>query len=117
MSSDFSQKGQSVAARLAKLPVVRSACVRLSVLYTDTKCSHPSLMSVCEGLETRVTALASPVIVKLEPQSKFSQGSHVRRYCHTGTGLHPASVSSLESNCETKKLITEKKIAAGEPTK
>ncbi|XP_036955495.1 perilipin-2-like isoform X3 [Acanthopagrus latus] len=67
MPMNNNQKGQSVAARLAKLPVVRSACIRLSVLYTDTKCSHPSLMSVCEGLETRVTALASPVIVKLEP--------------------------------------------------
>ncbi|KAM8772063.1 perilipin-2-like isoform 1-T2 [Acanthopagrus schlegelii] len=67
MPMNNNQKGQSVAARLAKLPVVRSACIRLSVLYTDTKCSHPSLMSVFEGLETRVTALASPVIVKLEP--------------------------------------------------
>ncbi|XP_073322366.1 perilipin-2-like isoform X2 [Pagrus major] len=68
MPMNNNQKGQSVAARLANLPVVHSACARLSVLYMDTKCSHPSLMSACEGLESRVTALASPVIVKLEPQ-------------------------------------------------
>uniref|UniRef100_A0A667WSW7 Uncharacterized protein n=1 Tax=Myripristis murdjan TaxID=586833 RepID=A0A667WSW7_9TELE len=61
--------------RLAKLPVVRSACAVLSVLYRDTKCSHPSLQSVCDVLETGVTAIGSvaygrvsPVIIKLEPQ-------------------------------------------------
>ncbi|KAE8300206.1 hypothetical protein D5F01_LYC00342 [Larimichthys crocea] len=63
-----SQKVQTAAARLAMLPVVRSACTKLSVLYIDTKCSHPNLKSVCEGLESSVTAIVSPVIVKLEPQ-------------------------------------------------
>ncbi|TMS23560.1 Perilipin-2 [Larimichthys crocea] len=63
-----SQKVQTAAARLAMLPVVRSACTKLSVLYIDTKCNHPNLKSVCEGLESSVTAIVSPVIVKLEPQ-------------------------------------------------
>ncbi|CAK6958472.1 perilipin-2-like [Scomber scombrus] len=55
--------------------MVSSAYAQLSVLYTDTKSSHPSLRSVCEVLENSVTALGSvasdrfsPVIVKLEPQ-------------------------------------------------
>uniref|UniRef100_A0A3B3UC56 Uncharacterized protein n=2 Tax=Poecilia TaxID=8080 RepID=A0A3B3UC56_9TELE len=63
------------AARLIKLPVVRSACATLSVLYSDAKSSNPGLRSLCEALESGVTALstaactrASPVIVKLEPQ-------------------------------------------------
>lgn len=71
------QKAPSAAARLANLPVVRSACARLSVLYTGTKSRHPGLKSACEVLESSVTAVgraacyrASPVIVKLEPQSK-----------------------------------------------
>uniref|UniRef100_A0A3P8TLX0 Secreted protein n=1 Tax=Amphiprion percula TaxID=161767 RepID=A0A3P8TLX0_AMPPE len=62
---------------LASLPVVRSACAKLSVLYVDTKCSHPSLKSACDLLESSVTALGtaacnrvSPVVVKLEPQSE-----------------------------------------------
>ncbi|XP_023190188.1 perilipin-2-like isoform X3 [Xiphophorus maculatus] len=65
----------NAAARLVKLPVVRSACATLSVLYRDAKSSNPSLRSMCEALESGVTALsaaactrASPVIVKLEPQ-------------------------------------------------
>ncbi|XP_042283699.1 perilipin-2-like isoform X1 [Thunnus maccoyii] len=75
MPTNNNQKVPSAAARLAKLPMVRSACAKLSVLYIDTKCSHPSLRSVCEVLENSVTALGtvasdrmSPVIVKLEPQ-------------------------------------------------
>lgn len=70
-SAVLSQKGQSAADRLAKLPVLRSACTKLSVLYTDTKCSHPSLRAVCERLESGVTAALSPVILKLEPQSEY----------------------------------------------
>ncbi|XP_032418110.1 perilipin-2-like isoform X2 [Xiphophorus hellerii] len=65
----------NAAARLVKLPVVRSACATLSVLYRDAKSSNPSLRSMCEALESGVTALsaaactrASPAIVKLEPQ-------------------------------------------------
>ncbi|XP_075900935.1 perilipin-2-like isoform X2 [Nelusetta ayraudi] len=61
------KSGQSAAARLAQLPVVQSACVKLLVMYTGTKGSHPKLRSVCEVLESSVTALLSPVIVKLEP--------------------------------------------------
>ncbi|XP_062281972.1 perilipin-2-like [Scomber scombrus] len=76
MPMNNNQKVQvGVAARLAKLPMVSSAYAQLSVLYTDTKSSHPSLRSVCEVLENSVTALGSvasdrfsPVIVKLEPQ-------------------------------------------------
>ncbi|KAM7394303.1 hypothetical protein PAMP_021116 [Pampus punctatissimus] len=75
MPMNNNQKVQSAAARLAKLPMLRSACAKLSVLYTDTKCSHPNLRSVCEVLENSVTALGaaasdriSPVFVKLEPQ-------------------------------------------------
>uniref|UniRef100_A0A3Q1ES05 Perilipin n=1 Tax=Acanthochromis polyacanthus TaxID=80966 RepID=A0A3Q1ES05_9TELE len=63
------------ATRLASLPVVRSACAKLSVLYAVTKCSHPILKSACDMLESSVTALGaaarnrvSPVIAKLEPQ-------------------------------------------------
>lgn len=65
------QKGQSAAARLAKLPVVRSTCTKLSVFYSDIKCSHPSLKSLCEGLENSVTAMLSPAILKLQPQSEY----------------------------------------------
>ncbi|XP_074486074.1 perilipin-2-like isoform X1 [Sebastes fasciatus] len=67
MPVNNNQKVQSAAARLAKLPLVHSACTKLSVLYIDTKCSHPNLRSVCELLESSVTAAVSPVIVKLEP--------------------------------------------------
>uniref|UniRef100_A0A3Q0QZG8 Uncharacterized protein n=1 Tax=Amphilophus citrinellus TaxID=61819 RepID=A0A3Q0QZG8_AMPCI len=72
------QKVPCAAARLAKLPVVSSACASLSVLYTDTKSRHPCLKSACEVLESSVTALgiaacnrASPVIVKLKPQIDY----------------------------------------------
>ncbi|XP_033480635.2 perilipin-2-like isoform X2 [Epinephelus lanceolatus] len=68
MPLNNNQKGPIAAARLAKLPIVHSACTKLSELYSDTKCSHPHLRSVCEVLESSVTAVVSPVIVKLEPQ-------------------------------------------------
>ncbi|XP_071361375.1 perilipin-2-like isoform X2 [Trachinotus anak] len=71
MPMNNNQKAQSAAARLVKLPLVRSACSKLSVLYTDTKCSHPNLKTMFEVLENSVTAAcdrASPVMVKLEPQ-------------------------------------------------
>ncbi|KAI3353169.1 hypothetical protein L3Q82_019716 [Scortum barcoo] len=72
------RKVPSAAARLAKLPVVRSACIKLSVLYIDTKRCHPNLKSVCEVLESSVTAIgdrASPVMVKLQPQSEYCQAT------------------------------------------
>ncbi|XP_034544442.1 perilipin-2-like isoform X2 [Notolabrus celidotus] len=75
MPMNNNQKFQSAAARLAKLPLVRSACSTVSVLYIDTKSSHPNLRSVCEVLESRVTAISTaacdkmtPVMVRLEPQ-------------------------------------------------
>ncbi|XP_070768685.1 perilipin-2-like [Enoplosus armatus] len=75
MPMNNNQKVQTAASRLAKMPVLRSACTKLSVLYIDTKCSHPNLRSVCELLESSVTAVGtvacdrvSPVIVKLGPQ-------------------------------------------------
>ncbi|XP_039662154.1 perilipin-2-like isoform X1 [Perca fluviatilis] len=61
------QKMQSAVVRLSKLPVVHLACSKLSVLYIDTKCSHPNLRSVCEVLESSVTAVVSPVLVRMEP--------------------------------------------------
>ncbi|XP_039880087.1 perilipin-2-like isoform X2 [Simochromis diagramma] len=79
MTVNNNQKAPSAAARLANLPVVRSACARLSVLYTGTKSRHPGLKSACEVLESSVTAVgraacyrASPVIVKLEPQISYA---------------------------------------------
>ncbi|KAM3622980.1 uncharacterized protein V6R79_005585 [Siganus canaliculatus] len=68
MPINNNQKGQNAATRLVKLPVVGSACIKLSILYKDTKFRHPNLRSVCEGLESTVAALVSPAIVKLEPQ-------------------------------------------------
>ncbi|XP_035762194.1 perilipin-2-like [Neolamprologus brichardi] len=79
VNNNNNQKAPSAAARLANLPVVRSACARLSVLYTGTKSRHPGLKSACEVLESSVTAVgraacyrASPVIVKLEPQISYA---------------------------------------------
>ncbi|KAG7225851.1 hypothetical protein INR49_014372, partial [Caranx melampygus] len=77
------QKAQSAAARFVELPLVRSACNTLSVLYSDTKHSHTHLRAVCEVLENSVTALgsaacdtASPVIVKLEPKVSCGHGQN-----------------------------------------
>uniref|UniRef100_A0A8C9Z0P7 Uncharacterized protein n=1 Tax=Sander lucioperca TaxID=283035 RepID=A0A8C9Z0P7_SANLU len=50
---------QSAAARLCKLPMVHLACSKLSVLYIDTKCSHPNLRSVCEVLEKNFSVMTS----------------------------------------------------------
>uniref|UniRef100_A0A8D3A955 Uncharacterized protein n=1 Tax=Scophthalmus maximus TaxID=52904 RepID=A0A8D3A955_SCOMX len=68
----------SAAARLARLPVVRTACGKLWLLYADAKRSHPNLRTVCEALEESVAALGtvasvgvSPVLVQLEPHSEF----------------------------------------------
>ncbi|KAK5602157.1 hypothetical protein CRENBAI_016158 [Crenichthys baileyi] len=75
VNNNYQKVAPNAAARLAKLPVVRSACATLWVLYRDAKSSNPRLRSLCEALESGVTALgtaactrASPVIVKLEPQ-------------------------------------------------
>lgn len=73
-NQEIDQKG-CAAVRMAKLPIVRSAWSKLSVLYTDTKRSHPNLKVFCEALENRAVILTimaastvSPVMVKLEPQ-------------------------------------------------
>lgn len=71
------QKVPTAAARLSQLPLFRSACVTLSVLYRDAKSSSSNLKLVCDVLESRVAAVgaatctrASPIILKLEPQSE-----------------------------------------------
>ncbi|MEQ2227802.1 hypothetical protein ILYODFUR_002118 [Ilyodon furcidens] len=75
VNNNYQKVAPNAVARLAKLPVVRSACATLWVLYRDAKSSNPRLRSLCEALESGVTALstaactrASPVIAKLEPQ-------------------------------------------------
>ncbi|AWP05571.1 putative perilipin-2-like isoform 2 [Scophthalmus maximus] len=74
MPMNNNQKVPSAAARLARLPVVRTACGKLWLLYADAKRSHPNLRTVCEALEESVAALGtvasvgvSPVLVQLEP--------------------------------------------------
>lgn len=75
MPRNNNQKAENAAARMANLPMVRSAWTTLSVLYKDTKRSHPNLKTMCEAVENRVVVLStmatdkiSPVMVKLEPQ-------------------------------------------------
>ncbi|XP_077379606.1 perilipin-2-like isoform X2 [Festucalex cinctus] len=75
----MSQNKQTATARVAQLPLVRSAYDNLTVLYGETKSSHANLKSVCEGLESGVTLFGSvalqrvsPVIVKLKPQVSFA---------------------------------------------
>ncbi|CAN9510373.1 unnamed protein product [Ophioblennius macclurei] len=59
---------QSAAARLAQLPLVHSACAGLTVLYTDTKRSHPGLTSMLESSVMAACVTVSPVVEKLGPQ-------------------------------------------------
>ncbi|TNM86173.1 hypothetical protein fugu_008444 [Takifugu bimaculatus] len=61
------QRRPNAADRLAALPLVASARTKLSVVYSGTKCSHPRLRCVCEGLERCVTVVLSPVVDKLQP--------------------------------------------------
>ncbi|XP_015250437.1 PREDICTED: perilipin-2-like isoform X1 [Cyprinodon variegatus] len=75
VNNNYKKVAPNAAARFTKLPLVRSACSTLALLYRDVKSRNQSLKSVCEALESRVTSLtsaacstASPVIVKLEPQ-------------------------------------------------
>lgn len=58
--------------------MVSSACALVSVLYCDTKRNHPYIRSLCKVVEISVTTLtsvacnsATPIIIKLEPQSKY----------------------------------------------
>ncbi|KAM9769398.1 perilipin-2-like isoform 1-T1 [Menidia menidia] len=71
MPKNNNLKVPSAVARLAQLPVVRSACATLLELYNDAKSSSCNLKSMCEAMEGRATALSStvaPVILKFEPQ-------------------------------------------------
>ncbi|XP_023812916.1 perilipin-2 [Oryzias latipes] len=75
MPSNNNKEAVSAAARMAKLPAVRSACAALSILYKDVKGSSPGVRVLCEALESRVGALsteacsrASPLMDKLENQ-------------------------------------------------
>ncbi|XP_062333902.1 perilipin-2-like [Osmerus eperlanus] len=68
-------KSQSAIYRMATLPVVNSAYVLVSVLYCDTKRTHPYIKSMCEVVETGVKSISSvayegaaPIFFKLEPQ-------------------------------------------------
>lgn len=65
------QRRPNATARLAALPLVASARTKLSVVYSGTKCSHPSLRCVCEGLERCVTVVLSPVVDKLQPHGEY----------------------------------------------
>ncbi|XP_056890398.1 perilipin-2-like isoform X4 [Takifugu flavidus] len=66
-NSNQLQRRPNAADRLAALPLVASARTKLSVVYSGTKCSHPRLRCVCEGLERCVTVVLSPVVDKLQP--------------------------------------------------
>lgn len=65
------QRRPNAADRLAALPLVASARTKLSVVYSGTKCSHPRLRCVCEGLERCVTVVLSPVVDKLQPHGEY----------------------------------------------
>ncbi|XP_056136461.1 perilipin-2-like [Lampris incognitus] len=66
---------QNALVRLAKLSVVRSACVCVSEFYADAKSRHAGVKSACDEVESRMKTLnqvayggISPLIDKLEPQ-------------------------------------------------
>ncbi|XP_028313517.1 uncharacterized protein LOC114469850 isoform X2 [Gouania willdenowi] len=70
---------RNAVERLCKLPIVRSACSNLSVLYSETKHSHPTITSVFNVVESRASAWStnavhkvSPIVVKLESQVSFA---------------------------------------------
>ncbi|XP_061628291.1 perilipin-2-like isoform X2 [Phyllopteryx taeniolatus] len=69
----------AATARLAQLPLVRSACASLSVLYGDAKSRNPGLRFVCERLESSAALFTSgarhrvsPVLTKFKPQVSFA---------------------------------------------
>ncbi|CAL8332728.1 unnamed protein product [Lota lota] len=75
MTKNEKRTTPSAVLRLAKIPIVRSACSLLTVYYSDTKCNHPSVKSACSLLESSVISVTSvaydrfsPVFHKMEPQ-------------------------------------------------
>lgn len=68
---------QNVVERVSSLPLVSSTYGLVSSVYSSTKHTHPYIRTVCEAAEQGVRSLtavvfttASPLIDKLEPQSK-----------------------------------------------
>lgn len=68
---------QSVVERVTNLPLVSSTYTLVSSVYSNTKDNHPYIRTVCEAAEQGVRTItsvalttASPIIGKLEPQSK-----------------------------------------------
>lgn len=68
---------QNVVERVTSLPLVSSTYGLVSSVYTNTKDTHPYIRSVCEAAEQGVRTItsvalttASPIMGKLEPQSK-----------------------------------------------
>lgn len=62
---------------MSSLPLVSSTYGLVSSVYANTKGTHPYIRSVCEAAEQGVWTItsvalttASPIIDKLEPQSK-----------------------------------------------
>ncbi|XP_030112666.4 perilipin-3 [Taeniopygia guttata] len=69
------EEQQSIGTRVAKLPLVSSACDMVSSAYACTKESHPYVRSVCDAAEKGVKTLtaaaasgAQPLLTRLEPQ-------------------------------------------------
>lgn len=65
--------------RVTNLPLVSTTYDLVSSVYTNTKDTHPYIKTVCEVAEHGVRTItsvalttASPIIDKLEPQSKKS---------------------------------------------
>lgn len=63
--------------RVTSLPLVSSTYGLVFSVYANTKDTHPYIKSVCEAAEQGVRSItsvvfttASPIIDKLEPQSK-----------------------------------------------
>lgn len=63
---------------MTSLPLVSSTYDLVSSVYSNTKDNHPYIRTVCEAAEQGVRSLTSvalttvsPIIDKLEPQSKY----------------------------------------------
>lgn len=90
--------------RVTSLPLVSSTYGLVSSVYSNTKSTHPYIRSVCEAAEQGVWTItsvalttASPIIDKLEPQSKSLNSLPVwLTSCHTGRASN-RNVSPLTS--------------------